>query len=107
LRAILQRATRNVVAVGLVGLTQIRGEGVGNRALLPHPVQRRASVDAVGRCDAHLLAGRKTLEDECHFSAAGRPVSSPARLRDRWKGKNKRVNRATAPVLVAIAGGFA
>ena len=66
LGAVLQRAARDVVVVGLVGLAEIRGVGVGNRALGAHPVQRGAGVETAGKRDADLLADGKTLQDVTH-----------------------------------------
>ena len=66
LGAVLQRAARDVVVVGLVGLAEVRGVGVGDRALAAHPVQRGARVEAAGKRDADLLAGGKTLENCAH-----------------------------------------
>ena len=59
LGAVLQRLARDVVVVGLVGLPEVRGVGVRDRPLAPHPVQRGARVEAAGKCDADLLAGGK------------------------------------------------
>ncbi len=69
LRAVCQRAARNVVVVGLVGLSEIRGVRVRNRALRAHPVQRRARVEAAGEGDADLLADGKVLQDVRHGGA--------------------------------------
>src|SRR5262249_51048274 len=63
LRAVQQRAARDFLVVGFVGLAEIRGVGEGNRAVRPHPVKRRARVEAAGKRDADVLAGGKTLKD--------------------------------------------
>ena len=57
LGAVLQRLARNLVVVGFVGLAEVRGVGVGDRALRAHPVERRAGVEAAGKRDADLLPG--------------------------------------------------
>ena len=63
LGAVLQRLARDLVVVGFVGLAQVGGVGVGDRALRPHPVERRAGVETAGKRDADLLAGGKTLKN--------------------------------------------
>ena len=64
LGAVLQRALRGiVVVVGLVGLAEIRGVGVRDRALRAHPVQRGAGVEAAGERDADFLVGGKAVEN--------------------------------------------
>ena len=55
-RAVLEGLARDLVVVGLVGLAEVGGVGVGDRALLLHPVQRGAGVEAAGEGDADLLA---------------------------------------------------
>ena len=69
LGAVLQRPARDVVVVRFVGLAEVRRVGVGDRAFLPHPVQRRARVEAAGKRDADFLAGGNTLKDGGHLSA--------------------------------------
>ena len=76
LGAVLERAARDVVVVGLVGLTEIRGVGVRDRALGAHPVQRGARVEAAGKRDADLLAGRKTLKN-CAHGFSQYPMTAP------------------------------
>ncbi len=66
LGAVLQRLARDLVVVGLVGLAEVGGVGVGNRALAAHPVQRGARVEAAGKRDADALADGKVLEDRGH-----------------------------------------
>ena len=59
LGAVLQGAPRDLVVVGFVRLPEVRGVGVRDRALLPHPVERRAGVETSGEGDADFLpAGR-------------------------------------------------
>ena len=64
--AVLQRAARNVVVVGFVGLAEVRGVGVGDRALAPHPVKGGARVEPAGKRDADLLAGGNALKNGRH-----------------------------------------
>ena len=71
LGAVLHRAARDLVVVGLVGLTQVRGVGVGDGALLAHPQQRGAGVEAAGKGDADLLDDGEVLEDGCHGGGRG------------------------------------
>ena len=68
LGAVLQRATRDLVVVGFVGLSKIRGVRVRDGALCAHPVERRAGVETAGKRDADTLAGRKTLKNVAHVS---------------------------------------
>ena len=68
------RLARDLVVVGLVGLAEVGGVGVGDRALAAHPVQRGAGVEAAGKGDADLLAGGKVLEDGAHaWVSRGQP----------------------------------
>jgi hypothetical protein len=67
LGAVEHGLARDLVVVGLVGLAEVGGVGVGNRSLLLHPVQCRAGVEAAGEGDADLLAGGKMLEDGGHW----------------------------------------
>ena len=66
-RAILQRAARNVVVIRLVGLAEIGGVAVRDRALLPHPVNSRARIEPAGKSDADSFADRQRLKDICHL----------------------------------------
>ncbi len=68
-RAVGSRTARDLVVVGLVGLSEIRRVRIGNRALRAHPVQRRARVEAAGECDADLLADGNVLQDVRHEGA--------------------------------------
>ncbi len=63
LGAILQRLPGDLVVVGLVRLTEIGRVGVGDGALLPHPVERGARVEAAGKRDADFLADGDRLQD--------------------------------------------
>ena len=101
--AVLQRAARNLVVVGLVGLAEVRGVRVRDRALRAHPVQRGAGVETAGERDADLLADGKILQDVRHELAWGRgPMSAhSSRLssrrgracRSRTRGRATRRNR--------------
>ena len=51
------------VVVGFVGLAQIGGVGVRNRALVTHPGQRGRGVETTGKGNADLLADRNALEN--------------------------------------------
>ena len=66
LGAVLARAARNVVVVRLVGLAEIGGVGVRDGALLAHPVNRGARIEAAGERNADLLADGKALKNICH-----------------------------------------
>jgi hypothetical protein len=66
LGAVVQRLARNLVVVGLVGLAQVGGVGVGHGALAAHPDQRGAGVQPAGERDADLLAEGKVLQDGGH-----------------------------------------
>src|SRR5262249_7889903 len=68
LGAVLERAARDLVVVGLVGLTEIRRVGVGDRALGAHPVQRGAGIETAGERDADALAGAELLKNVAHWS---------------------------------------
>jgi hypothetical protein len=72
LGAVLQGLARDLVVVRLVGLAQVGGVGIGHGALLAHPVQRGAGVQAAGERDADLLADGKVLEDRGHGAGLGK-----------------------------------
>src|SRR5204862_7773453 len=63
-----QRATRDVVVVGFIGLTEVRGVRVRDRAFRAHPVERRARVEAAGEGDPDALTDRNLLKDAGHSS---------------------------------------
>jgi hypothetical protein len=58
-----KRLSRDFVVVGLVGLPEIRGVRERDRALLPHPVEGGARVEAAGKRNADVFAGGKCLQD--------------------------------------------
>jgi hypothetical protein len=66
LGAVLHRAPRDLLVVRLVGLAQVGGVGVGDGALVAHPVQRSAGVEAAGEGDADLLADGQVLKNRGH-----------------------------------------
>ena len=66
--AILHGLARYLVVVGLVRLAQIRGVGVGHRALVAHPVQRGAGVQAARERNADLLSYGQVLENTSHVA---------------------------------------
>ncbi|MNV03146.1 hypothetical protein D3C71_933990 [compost metagenome] len=66
LGAVFHGLARNGFVVGLVGLAEVGGVGVGYGALELHPVQGCAGVQAAGECNADLLAEGEVLEDGCH-----------------------------------------
>ena len=49
LGAVFLRLARNRVVVRLIGLPEIGGVGVRNRALRAHPVERGAGIEAAGK----------------------------------------------------------
>ena len=65
-RAVLERLLRDLVVVGLVGLAEVGGIGVGQRALLLHPVQRSAGVQPAGEGDADFLADGQSFKNDGH-----------------------------------------
>ena len=67
--AVLERLARNLVVVGFVGLTEVGGVGVRQRALLLHPVKRGAGVQPAGEGDADLLADGQGFENYGHGDA--------------------------------------
>ena len=66
LGTVLHGLARNFVVVGLVGLAQVGGVGVRNRALVAHPVQRSAGVQPARKRDADFLPSGQVLEDGGH-----------------------------------------
>ncbi len=65
-RPILFCTAWNSLIVILIWLTQIRRVGIRNRALLAHPQQGCAGVEAAGESDANTLSNRKMLENRRH-----------------------------------------
>ena len=45
LRAVLQRAPRDIVVIGFVRLAEVRGVRVRDRAFPSHPMKRRARIE--------------------------------------------------------------
>ena len=54
--AVLEGFAGDLVVVGFVGLAEVGGVGVGEGALLLHPVKRGAGVEAAGEGYADFLA---------------------------------------------------
>src|SRR4029079_2946802 len=63
LGAVLQRLARDLVVVGLVGLSEVGGVGVRDRALAPHPVKRRAGIETAGERDPDAFPERERLKN--------------------------------------------
>ena len=66
LGAVLARAAGDIVVVGLVGLTEVGRVGERDGPLLPHPVQRRAGIEASGKGNADTLADGQVLKNDSH-----------------------------------------
>ena len=64
--AVFHRLARNLVVVGLVGLAQVGGVGVGQGALLLHPQQGGRCVQAARERDADFLPFGQVLQDGAH-----------------------------------------
>ncbi len=64
--AVLHGLARNLVVVGFVGLAQVGGVGIRNRALVAHPVQRGAGVESAGEGDTDFLVQGEVLENRGH-----------------------------------------
>jgi hypothetical protein len=71
LGAVFHGLARDFVVVGLVGLAQVGGVGIGDGAFLAHPQQRGAGVQAAGEGDADLLLGGEVLENRGHGRVSG------------------------------------
>src|SRR5439155_26639879 len=72
--AVFQRALGDGVDVRLVVLTEIGRKRVGDRAVLAHPRERAARVEAAAERDPDPLAGRQGLE----YHALGRDLDAHA-----------------------------
>jgi hypothetical protein len=66
LGAVFHRLGGDGVVVGLVGLAQVGGVGVGQGALVLHPAQRGAGVEAAREGDADFLPLGQVLQDGGH-----------------------------------------
>jgi len=66
LRAVRHRLARDLLVVRFVGLAEVGGVREGHGALLAHPVECGAGIEAAGKGDADLFADGKTLEDVGH-----------------------------------------
>ncbi len=65
--AVLEGFARDLVVVGFVGLAEVGGVGVGEGALLLHPVKRGAGVEPAGEGYADFLAEGQGFEDYGHL----------------------------------------
>ena len=66
LGAVFEGRARDGVVVGFVGLAEVGRVGVGDRALLLHPVQGGGGVEPAGEGDADLLADGQRFENYGH-----------------------------------------
>src|SRR5690606_12870307 len=66
LGAVFHGAARDGVVVVFVGLAQVGGVGVGNGALVAHPEQRGAGIQAARKSNADLLADGKVGKNSGH-----------------------------------------
>ena len=77
LGAVLEGLAGDRVVVGFVGLAEVGGVGVGEGALLLHPVERGAGVEAAGEGDADFLAeGRDSRITDIVMQTSSAAVSS-------------------------------
>ena len=64
--AVFEGRARDGVVVGFVGLAEVGCIGVGDGALLLHPVQGGGGVEPAGEGDADLLADGQRFENYGH-----------------------------------------
>ena len=64
--AVFHGLARNLVVVGLVGLAEVGGVGVRDRALLLHPEQGSAGVQTAGEGDTDFLLQGQVLKNGGH-----------------------------------------
>ena len=62
LRAVLQRAPRDLIVIRLVGLAEIRRIGIGDGALGAHPVDGGARVESAGEREPYFFARGQLLK---------------------------------------------
>ena len=97
LGADLPRAGRYPSHVGLVGLAEVGGQGIGNRALLTDPGDRDGGVEAAGERDADTLADGQRSEDPGHgASVSGRTAPIDRRSANGADGALQLVDRERA-----------
>ena len=65
----------HALEVGLVGLTEVGGVGVGDRALVAHPGHRRRRVEATGEGDADPFTDGQRRQDFAHRRRSYRPTA--------------------------------
>ena len=93
--AVFERFARDVVVVGLVRLAEIGRVGVGHGALLLHPVQRGAGIEAAGKSDADFLADRQAIRElQTSWNLGKSFVLRPiAARRQNWAAENSPVRQ--------------
>ena len=64
--AVLQGAARDLVVIGLIGLAEIGGVGIGDGALRAHPVDGGAGVESAGEGEADFFARGQVLQNISH-----------------------------------------
>ena len=80
LGAVFEGAARDVVVVGFIRLSEMRRVAVGDRALLTHPVDGGAGVEAAGEGDADVVPDGEGLQDSAH-------VEVDVSWYRRWRGR--------------------
>ena len=93
LGAVEPRLVRDRGDVGLVVLAEVGGEGVRDRAVLAHPRERAARVEAAGEGDPDALADRQRAEDDAELRRADAhvfPSRSMPELRRRARRRSCR-----------------
>ena len=65
--AVFEGFARDGVVVGLVGLAEVGGVGVGDGAFLLHPVEGGGGVEAAGEGDADFLVEGEGFENDGHL----------------------------------------
>jgi hypothetical protein len=66
LSSVLDGSTWNIFIIRLVGLAEVGGIGERDSALLAHPVNGRAGVEAARECDANSFVEREGLQNRAH-----------------------------------------
>ena len=65
--AVLEGLARDGVVVGFVGLAEVSGVGVGEGALLLHPVEGGGGVEAAREGYAYFLVKGEGFQDDGHI----------------------------------------
>src|SRR5690606_11851133 len=86
LGAVLERAARDLVDLGLVVLAEVRGVGARDRAAVAHPRDGDRGVEPTREGDAHPFAYRQLRQNLAHvLSFVSRWCSRPpASMRNLW-----------------------